>query len=138
MKYVHEVEISEIKEIGEICGKLSHAYFYIKYKDGSREKFTIATKDNTSYELARKMKTEILKEFNKYNNIPETYLLENEVYITINGETVHFGTRCINNLQDLEVLTLKEIDEMRKQFKIRDEGWRHLSYCQLFSIEENK
>ena len=49
MKYVHEVEISEIKEIGEICGKLSHAYFYIKYKDGSREKFTIATKDNTSY-----------------------------------------------------------------------------------------
>ena len=32
MKYVHEVEISEIKEIGEICGKLSHAYFYIKYK----------------------------------------------------------------------------------------------------------
>ena len=120
MKYVHEVEISEIKEIG------------------AREKFTIATKDNTSYELARKMKTEILKEFNKYNNIPETYLLENEVYITINGETVHFGTRCINNLQDLEVLTLKEIDEMRKQFKIRDEGWRHLSYCQLFSIEENK
>ena len=77
----------------------------------------------------------ILKEFNEYNNIPEMYLLENEVYVLINGECVHFGTRCINSLQEFEVLTLKEIGKLRKQFKIKDEGWRHASYCQLFKIE---
>ena len=84
------------------------------------------------------MKKEILEKFNEYNNIPESYLLENEVHVWINGEYVHFGTRCINNLDEYEYLTLKEIDELRKQFKIRDKGWRHLARCTLFKIEDNK
>nr|DAU00485.1 MAG TPA: hypothetical protein [Caudoviricetes sp.] len=72
------------------------------------------------------------------NTISETYLLENEIYIKINNQLIHFGTRCINNLQEYKYLTLKEIDILRIQFKIKDEGWRHLSAITLFSIENNK
>ena len=138
MEYIHGVKISEIKKVNGIGGSPDRAYFHILYKDSSKEIFTIVTKDKTSYKLAREMKKEILEKFNEYNNIPESYLLENEVHVWINGEYVHFGTRCINNLDEYEYLTLKEIDELRKQFKIRDKGWRHLARCTLFKIEDNK
>ena len=137
-EYVHGVKIKNIKEISGYGGSPDRAYFNIIYKDGSKEKMTIITKDNTSYQLVRSIQRDILIAFNEYNNIPETYLLKNEVHIRVKGEWIHFGTKCENNLQENEYLTLKEIDELRKQFKIRDEGWRQLAAITLFSIENNK
>ena len=137
-EYVNGVKISEVKEIYGIGGSADRASFHIIYKDGSKETFTIITKDNTSYKLAKEIKTEIKQAYNEYNNIPEIYLLENEIYIYINGQHTHFGTRCIDILDDYVYLTNKEVKELKKQFKIKDEGWRHLSSCTLFRIEGNK
>ena len=137
-KYIHGVKISEVKKIYGGGGCNDRSYLHVEYKDGSKETLTIITNDKTSFKLERQMRTELLKAFNEYNNIPETFLLENEAHVRINGELVHFGTRCIDNLQQYVYLTLKEIDELRKQFKIKDEGWRHLAACTMFKIENNK
>ena len=37
---------------------------------------------------------------------------KNEVHIRVNGEWIHFGTKCENNLQENKYLTLKEIGEI--------------------------
>lgn len=74
-KHIHGVKISEVKEIGNTGGLPNRAYFSITYKDNSKEKFIIITNDNTSFKELRKIKSEIYKAFNEYNNIPESYLL---------------------------------------------------------------
>lgn len=137
-EYIHGVKISDVEKIYGGGGSNNRAYFHIEYKDGSKERFVIVTNDNTSFKLEREMRTELLKAYNDYNNVPEIFLLENEAHVRINGQWVHFGTRCINNLQEYVYLTLKEIEELKKQFKIKDEGWRHLASCTLFRIEGNK
>lgn len=136
--YLYGIKISEIKQIYGGGGSSDISYFHIEYKGGSKERFSIYTNDNTSFELERKIRRELLEAFNEYNNVEESYLLENEAHVRINGEWIHFGTRCINNLQEYVYLTLKEVDELRRQFKIKDGGWRHLAACTLFKIEKNR
>lgn len=70
---------------------------------------------------------------------PEVYTLENEMDAYINGERFSFGCRCEGSQSDRYVyLTNKEIDELRKEFRIRDEGWRHLCLIIAVEIKGNK
>lgn len=118
-------------------------------QEESRSCFTIDTKDGIKHEMNfictgynpkcgnDKIK-EIRKLYNEYNNVHETYLLENTIFIRINGEQIKFGCRCENNVKEYVYLTNLEIDNLRKEFKIRDDGWRHLCYIEAFKIEGNK
>lgn len=66
------------------------------------------------------------------------YVLENQVFADINGESILFGYRVTDKDGKLKILTLKEIDKLRKEFKIKDTGLRHLLYIRALKIEENK
>ena len=137
-EYVHGIEISNVLKIYDSFGSSSRCSLTIEYKDGSKETLTFITKDNSSFNERRKMKKELLEAYNKYNNIKETFLLENDAYANINGEIIHFGTRCKTISDDYVLLTLKEIEELRKEFKIKDEGWRDLAYITMIAIKDNK
>ena len=137
-EYVHGIEISKVLKIYDSFGSSNRCSLTIEYKDGSKETLTFITKDNSSFDECRNVKKELLEAYNKYNNIKETFLLENEAYAKINGEIIHFGTRCKTISDDYVLLTLKEIDNLRKEFKIKDEGWRHLAYIIMLIIKDNK
>ena len=137
-EYVHGIEISNVLKIYDSFGSSSRCSLTIEYKDGNKETLTFITKDNSSFNECRKAKRELLEAYNKYNNIQETFLLENEAYANINGEIIHFGTRCKTISDDYVLLTLKEIEELRKEFKIKDEGWRHLAAITMLIIKGNK
>jgi hypothetical protein len=68
----------------------------------------------------------------------DMYILENEAHCNINGECIPFGCRVTDEDKNYQYLTLKEIDELRNQFKIKDEGWRHLCFITMLKIEGNK
>ena len=137
-EYVHGVEISNVSRIYDSFGGGDRCSLTIEYKDGSEEILTFITKDHSSFNERKKVKRELLEAYNEYNNIQETFLLENEAYANINGENIHFGTRCKTILDDYVLLTLKEIDNLRKEFKIKDEGWRHLAAITMLTIKGNK
>ena len=137
-EYVHGIEISNVLKIYDSFGSSSRCSLEIEYKDGNKETLTFITKDNSSFNERRKVRRELLEAYNEYNNIQETFLLENEAYANINGEIIHFGTRCKTILDDYVLLTLKEIDNLRKEFKIKDEGWRHLAAITMLTIKGNK
>ena len=137
-EYVCGVEISKLSKIYDVSGSNERCSLTLEYKDGTREILTFITKDKTSFKECRKVKRELLIAYNEYNNIPETFLLENEAYANINGEWVHFGTRCETVLGEYICLTLKEIEELRKKFKIIDNGWRHLAGITMLTIKNNK
>ena len=137
-EYVHGVEISKVSRIYDSFGGSDRCSLEIEYKDGSKEILTFITKDHSSFDVCRKIRRELLEAYNEYNNIQETFLLENEAYANINGEIIHFGTRCKTILDDYVLLTLKEIEDLRKEFKIKDEGWRHLAGITMLTIKGNK
>lgn len=66
------------------------------------------------------------------------YYLENDMHVLINGQYVHFGVRCEDKDGNYVYLTNKEIEELNKNFKIVERGWRHLAAITLFSIKGNK
>lgn len=68
----------------------------------------------------------------------DKYYLENQIHIIINGKYVDFGIRCEDVNGNLINFTHKEIDELDKEFKIVERGWRHLASIILFSITGNK
>ena len=137
-EYVHGVEISKVLRIYDVFGNSDRCSLTIEYKDGCEEILTFVTKDHSSLNECKKVRRKLLEAYNEYNNIQETFLLENEAYANINGEIIHFGTRCKTISDDYVLLTLKEIDNLRKEFKIKDEGWRHLAAITMLTIKGNK
>lgn len=65
------------------------------------------------------------------------FYLENDVHVLINGQYVHFGVRCQDENGEYVYLTNKEIDELNKEFRIVERGWRHAASIVLFSINGN-
>lgn len=134
-EYWRGIKISGIKYItkgGYNSFGEPYSYFQVFMNNGDK---------NTLYfegHGAGKHRKDLINLFNEYNNIPETYLLENEIDIRVDGESILFGYRVENNLGDYEYKTLVEIEELRKQGKIRDEGWRHLVYICLLEISKGK
>lgn len=150
-KIVHGINICDVKEIGRFTFELHYAEdtdkekpwskcgFEITYKNDLKDRFVIIDSASTSTEEAREIYQDLKIAFKEHNNIPEIYTLENEMFAYINGERHAFGCRCIGDMSDRHVcLTNKEIDELRKEFRIRDEGWRHLCLIVAVEIEGNK
>lgn len=138
--YWNGVKIEDIESIGECGGSYlksgAHEYFTITMKDGSLHTMHYTSKNKER--LGENARIEIVTKFNEFNNIPETYLLENKASADINGEIIDFGYRVEDNLGKYKYLTLKEIDDYRKKFMIRDEGWRHLCFIKMLTIKNNK
>lgn len=139
--YWNAVKISDIKSVSNGCsGKYSdakvHEYFSIEMIDGSRHTFNYVSYEGKHE--GKKARLEIKKLFNEYNNIPETYILENVAHAIINGQTVNFGYSVIDNLGEYVLFTNKEIEQLRKEFKIKDEGWRHLCFIEMLNIKDGK
>ena len=133
-EYVHGIEISNVLKIYDSFGSSSRCSLTIEYKDGNKETLTFITKDHSSFNERKKVKRELLEAFNKYNNIEETFLLENEAYANINGEIIHFGTRCKTISDDYVLLTLKEIEELRKEFTSTKEELKDIFEVQGFNV----
>jgi hypothetical protein len=108
-------------------------YFLIKMNDNEKE-YKIVYEDCFERNDAR---TEVYTMFNEYHNVPETYRLENEIHAWINGNFTHVGTRVENNVHNYEYKMLYEIEELRKQGKITDNGCRHLAGITAFEIVDN-
>lgn len=134
-EYWRGIKICDIKHItkGGYNGlNEPYSYFQVVMNNGDK---------NTLYFdgwKAKDHRKELVQLFNKINNIPETYLLENEIDIKVDGVLISFGCRVENNLGTYEYKTLIEIEELRKQGRIRDEGWRHLLYICLLEISNGK
>ena len=84
-EYVHGVEISNVSRIYDSFGSSDRCSLTIEYKDGSEEILTFVTKDHSSFDECKKVRRKLLEAYNEYNNIQETFLLENEAYANING-----------------------------------------------------
>lgn len=140
-EYWNEIKIADIKKIGGISRYSVRGETFVEFnvtmKDKSIHNMNFKTKSEVKNygELKRK---ELLKLYNEQNNIPETYLLENDIFLRVNDKNIHFGVRCVTILDEYVYLTNKEIEELRKGSKIKNEGWRHLLYIQPFIIKENK
>lgn len=137
-KYIHGVKISEVESIYGGGGSCDRAYLHVLYKNGHKESFVIVTTDGTSFKLESEMRRELMEAFVEYNDIPEKYTLKNTVYATINGISEAVGMNVIDRYGFRVDLTLKEIDRLRKEFKIIDDGWREMSYINVFSIVDGK
>lgn len=137
-EYVHGVNIADVERISSYYGSCDRASIEVFYKDGGKEKLTFITREENALVEIKKLEKELLAAYNEYNNIQETYILENEAYALINGEMIHFGTRCETINKEYKLLTLKEIEELRKQFKIKDNGFRHLALCIMLQIKGNR
>lgn len=136
-EYWNCIKISDIKSIGgSYGGTETHQYFTLKMKDNSEHTLHFISHEGKSE--GEKARLEIKKLFNEYNNVPETFLLYTNVYGSINGESVKVGYEVENILDRYEYFTLDEIETLRKQFKIKDNGTRSLVYIQVFKIENNE
>ena len=150
-KYVHGVKISDVKRItgasahynykeNEDDYSWSRYEFDVEYKDEAKQKdrFVIFNTSGVSDKRAKQIHKDLKMAYNEYNNVPDIYVLENGISARINGESIDVGCRCINNLGEYIYFTNKELDKLRSEFKIKDEGWRHLAYIQAFEIEHTK
>lgn len=108
-------------------------YFLINMNDNERE-YKMVYEDCYKRNEER---TEVYTMYNEYHNVPETYELENEIHAWINGNFVYVGTRVENNIGNYEYKMLYEIEELRKQGKITDNGRRHMVGITAFEIVNN-
>jgi hypothetical protein len=138
-EYWNCIKISDIESIGGCGGSYggieTHQYFKINMKDKSIHTLHFISHEGNSE--GEKARLEIKKLFNEYNNVPETFLLYTNVYGRINGQSVHVGYEVKNILDQYEYFSLIEIEELRKQFKLKDNGSKSLVYIQIFEIEGN-
>lgn len=145
-EYWNGIKISDIKDISGVGG----SYRLIGNKE-AREEFTVYMndgKEKTLYYIsndsfggkspARIERRELKRILNERDNVPEIYYLYTKVYANINGQAIHVGYEVENNINEYENFSLNEIDELRKQFKIGDKGFRSLVYIQVFQIDNNK
>ncbi|ASA22567.1 hypothetical protein [Paenibacillus donghaensis] len=136
MEYWNTIKIVDIASVRGVGGRFSdqgdHTYFTVAMKDGQLHTFHYANRD--AYAFRRELKGL----YNEVNKIGEYYLLENNTYIEVNGESILYGCRVENNLNDYEYKTLLEIETLRREGKIVDEGWRHLCYISLIKIQHGK
>lgn len=130
------IDVCEIEKVSRIGGSFGReemdATFSIYMKSGNKHQFHYNS--NKIY----KERDNLLDIFNDVNNIPETYTLENNIYISVDGESILFGCRVVDNKGEYIRKTLLEIDELKKQGKIKDEGWRHLLYICPLKIENKQ
>ncbi|PPA85006.1 hypothetical protein C4A75_09520 [Brevibacillus laterosporus] len=134
-KYWRGICIGDIKAISGIGGRFgeeTYTYFNIRMKD--KKVITLYFEDVNAYKHRRELKSL----FNEYHKIPESYLLENNIHIRVNGEIILFGCRVEDNLDDYVYKTLIELDELKSEGKIRDEGWRHMLFICPLEIENGK
>lgn len=143
-KYWNGIEISNIKHVSNGCGgsygcngNLNiHEKFYIDMKDGTKHVLHyISHEGKREGEEAR---VEVKKIFNEYNKIPEVYLVTNNTFIEVDGEQLEFGVQVENILGQNLYFTIKEFFDLKKQFTVKDDGGRNLSYIQKFSIQGNR
>ena len=71
------------------------------------------------------------------------YIIVNDIFINVDGESMKFGIMAENDKTgEIVYLTNKEAEELKKEAKFscyfKDEGWRYGSYSQIFGIESNK
>lgn len=64
----------------------------------------------------------------------EMFTLENDTYVVINGKYIKFGCRCTTEDGKYIILTNKEIEELDKEFRIKETGMRHMMAIELFQI----
>lgn len=105
-------------------------------KDGHNETFRFY--EDLGGQEHQKVRDEIINAYNEWNNIPEMYQLMNRVFIKVNGKPIAFGERVQDQAGKSHYFTYKEIEELEKQFKIKDKGWRQLAYIELFEIKNGK
>ncbi|MGG1659475.1 hypothetical protein [Brevibacillus sp. NRS-1366] len=134
-KYWRGISIKDIKAISGIGGNFgeeAYSYFTVQMKD---EKInTLFFEDRNAYKHRRELK----RLFNEYNNISECYLLENDIFIRVDGEVIPFGCRVEDSLNDYIYKTLIELEELKAQGKVKDEGWRHMAFICPLEIENGK
>lgn len=71
------------------------------------------------------------------------YIIVNDIFINVDGESVKFGIMAENDKTgEIVYLTNKEVEKLKKEAKFscffKDEGWRYGSYSQIFGIKGNK
>ncbi|MFJ8247379.1 hypothetical protein [Peribacillus asahii] len=135
-KYWNSLLLKDIEKVGGVGGRFGtenmNIYFTVLMKDGQKHHFHYDSR--RAYDERRELK----KLFNEVNNVPEYYLLENEMFLEVGSSRFSFGCRVNNNLDESEYLTNTQIERLKRQGKIRDEGWRHLAYICPLRIENKK
>lgn len=137
IKYWNGIKIEDIKNVGGPGGSFSKdevdVYFTITMKDGSKHTFHY-----NSREKGYGKRNEIKALYNEFNDVSESYLFTNTAFCEINGERFIYGHEMKDILDNSVIKSNLEIDELRKVGKVRDEGWRNLSYICVIKIENNK
>ena len=62
------------------------------------------------------------------------YIIKNDVFASINGKSVKFGVRVCSDKNKISTLTLKEVEKLEREFKIKYSGSQQLSYIQTLEI----
>jgi excinuclease UvrABC helicase subunit UvrB len=75
---------------------------------------------------------------NYMNNNKEKFKIVNDVFASINGNSIKIGCACYDEQGKVFYFTNTEIDDLRKSFALIDSTSRHLSYIQVLSINDFK
>lgn len=139
------INIQDVKGISGVGGHYNYTtetsteYFTVTLNSDEERYFSFTRKlDDKTARKCKDARRELKKLYNDYNKVPEMYYLYTKVFGRINGSIVHVGYEVENNLDEYEIFSLLEIDELRKQFKIGDRGFRSLVYMQAFQIDGNE
>lgn len=118
----------------------------LKYKEGERiDLIKFKKNDGTEVELEytdcqerNKDYEEFFTMFVTYHNVPESYLIQSDVYAKINGATVKVGVKVQTIIRTQKYLMNYEVEQLRREGKIEDRGSRQMVYIQAFELVANK
>jgi hypothetical protein len=72
------------------------------------------------------------------NDKVDTYYLYTDVFGIINSTPIKVGYQVKYDSDKYKIFTFNEVEELRKQFKIGDNGFRTLVFISAFEIKGNK
>lgn len=135
------IDVSAIKEISaaDITFNSGRVITNFKVTMENNEIHHYSFIDETSFECNGAIYRAELIELHKkckIANDENEYILVNSISANINGNTITIGMQCESIHTDEYVsFSLKEVEELNKKFKIKDPGWRHLSYIEALRIK---
>jgi hypothetical protein len=118
----------------------------LKYEDGERIdliKFKMKSGALVELEYAdcqerNKDYEEFFTMFVQYHEVPESYLIKNDVFARINGQSIRIGKYVRTIIGTSKYLMNYEVEKLRREGKIEDNGRRQMSYIQAFELVANK
>lgn len=132
-QFWNDVDIEEIKSFSGVGGGSDSGYFIITMKDDSEKRLDFDSRYDAYQNLYA-----VKEIYNAYHNVPESYTIENEAFIEINGSSEKFGYLVKDATGRPLDITILQAKEYKKWCKLVETRNRNMSYRTMGKIEFGK